>query len=177
MTSTVRIGTRGSALAVTQTTTVAEALAAAGGVDYELVRISGRSPEELLAPLAELTAAINDSPLDDLELEEPDGILRDSAPRPQPALTPALPDGATGLAIENVRSGEGGRFAVAMARAEEGFPVRYVEAASVGIELFEVHRDVFNALLPEGSPTREIVFQLATERLGRVRALPHHLGA
>ncbi len=44
--------------------------AASWAVDYELVRISGRSPEELLAPLAELTAAINDSPLDDLELED-----------------------------------------------------------------------------------------------------------
>ncbi len=35
----VRIGTRGSALAVTQTTTVAEALAKRGGFDVELVRI------------------------------------------------------------------------------------------------------------------------------------------
>ncbi|MFD1214725.1 hydroxymethylbilane synthase, partial [Arthrobacter sp. GCM10027362] len=34
-----RVGTRGSALAVTQTTTVAEALAAASGHPYEIVRV------------------------------------------------------------------------------------------------------------------------------------------
>ncbi|NKX53781.1 hydroxymethylbilane synthase [Arthrobacter mobilis] len=38
-TATFRVGTRGSALAVTQTTTVAEALAAASGHPYELVRV------------------------------------------------------------------------------------------------------------------------------------------
>lgn len=44
--------------------------AAKSAVDYELVRIGARSPDELLAPLARLTEAINDSPLDDLELED-----------------------------------------------------------------------------------------------------------
>jgi RimJ/RimL family protein N-acetyltransferase len=45
-----------------------EALAHAG--DYELQRISGLTPPELLEPLATATAAINDAPLDDLDLED-----------------------------------------------------------------------------------------------------------
>lgn len=40
MSGTVRVGTRASALALTQTTTVAESLARLGGVGYELVRVS-----------------------------------------------------------------------------------------------------------------------------------------
>lgn len=40
MNKPVRVGTRASALALTQTTTVAESLAALGGFDYELVRVS-----------------------------------------------------------------------------------------------------------------------------------------
>jgi len=38
--------------------------------DYELVRIRGYSPVELLEELAGITAAINDAPLDDLEIED-----------------------------------------------------------------------------------------------------------
>lgn len=38
--------------------------------DYELVRIQGLSPDELLDQLAQVSAAINDAPLDDLELED-----------------------------------------------------------------------------------------------------------
>ncbi len=37
---------------------------------YELVRIDGSSPEELLPPISELSEAVNDAPLDDLELED-----------------------------------------------------------------------------------------------------------
>jgi GNAT superfamily N-acetyltransferase len=44
--------------------------AAPHAADYELVRIAGYSPEELLEPLAVAAAAINDAPLDDLELED-----------------------------------------------------------------------------------------------------------
>ncbi|WP_028279108.1 hydroxymethylbilane synthase [Arthrobacter sp. H5] len=39
MSGRVRVGTRGSALALTQTTTVAESLSAMGGFDFELVRV------------------------------------------------------------------------------------------------------------------------------------------
>jgi len=46
----------------------AEAVAHAG--DYELVRIEGHAPEELLPAVAEITAAINDAPLDDLDIED-----------------------------------------------------------------------------------------------------------
>jgi GNAT superfamily N-acetyltransferase len=46
----------------------AEAAAAASA--YELLRIAGRTPDGLIAPVAELTAAINDAPLDDLDLED-----------------------------------------------------------------------------------------------------------
>ena len=45
-----------------------EALAQAG--DYELVRVSGYAPADLLPDLVDLTAAINDAPLDDLEWED-----------------------------------------------------------------------------------------------------------
>lgn len=37
---------------------------------YELIRIAGQPPEELLPDLVEVTAAINDAPLDDLHLEK-----------------------------------------------------------------------------------------------------------
>jgi GNAT superfamily N-acetyltransferase len=45
-----------------------EAAAQAG--DYELVRVEGRAPDELLPGIAQLTAAINDAPLDDLDIED-----------------------------------------------------------------------------------------------------------
>ena len=45
-----------------------EAAAAADG--YELVRVVGRTPPELLAGLVEVTAAINDAPTDDLDIED-----------------------------------------------------------------------------------------------------------
>ena len=38
--------------------------------DYELLRIAGPTPDDLLPALAEATAAINDAPLDDLEMED-----------------------------------------------------------------------------------------------------------
>jgi RimJ/RimL family protein N-acetyltransferase len=38
--------------------------------DYELVRIEGYAPDHLLPGLVDLTAAINDAPFDDLELED-----------------------------------------------------------------------------------------------------------
>jgi GNAT superfamily N-acetyltransferase len=46
----------------------AEAQAAASA--YELVRREGRTPDEELEALAELTASINDAPTDDLEIED-----------------------------------------------------------------------------------------------------------
>ncbi|HET9996142.1 MAG TPA: GNAT family N-acetyltransferase [Nocardioides sp.] len=45
-----------------------EALAHVG--EYELERIEGRSPADLLESLAVATAAINDAPLDDLDIED-----------------------------------------------------------------------------------------------------------
>jgi RimJ/RimL family protein N-acetyltransferase len=44
--------------------------AAAYAEDYELVRFTGAVPEELLGPIADLTASINDAPTDDLEMED-----------------------------------------------------------------------------------------------------------
>ncbi len=38
--------------------------------DYELVRIQGSSPDDLLDQLSQVSAAINDAPLDDLEIED-----------------------------------------------------------------------------------------------------------
>lgn len=46
----------------------AEALAAASA--YELVRRVGRTPDDELAPVAEMSAAINDAPTDDLDIED-----------------------------------------------------------------------------------------------------------
>jgi RimJ/RimL family protein N-acetyltransferase len=45
-----------------------EALEAAG--DYELIRVEGYSPDDLLPGLVELTSAINDAPFDALEWED-----------------------------------------------------------------------------------------------------------
>ena len=44
--------------------------AAAAAVDYELVRITGRSPDAMLPALSEIVAAINDAPTDDLDIED-----------------------------------------------------------------------------------------------------------
>lgn len=44
--------------------------ATAAAADYELVRIVGRTPDDLIDKVAELTAAINDAPLDDLDIED-----------------------------------------------------------------------------------------------------------
>jgi GNAT superfamily N-acetyltransferase len=44
--------------------------AASHATDYELLRIDGRTPEELLPAVADMTAAINDAPLDDLDIED-----------------------------------------------------------------------------------------------------------
>ena len=38
--------------------------------DYELVQVLGRTPDELLPAVSAITAAINDAPLDDLDIED-----------------------------------------------------------------------------------------------------------
>lgn len=43
--------------------------AASHASDYELLRIAGRTPADLLPAVAEMTAAINDAPNDDLDIE------------------------------------------------------------------------------------------------------------
>lgn len=54
--------------------------AAQAAAGYELLRLTGRTPEELLEPLAVASASINDAPLDDLDLEdesyEPERVRR-----------------------------------------------------------------------------------------------------
>jgi len=44
--------------------------AASAATDYELVRVVGRTPDDLLPAVAELTASINDAPTDDLDIED-----------------------------------------------------------------------------------------------------------
>ncbi len=44
--------------------------AADAAAAYELVRVFGRTPEALRPAVAEMTAAINDAPLDDLEIDD-----------------------------------------------------------------------------------------------------------
>ncbi|HEY2947530.1 MAG TPA: GNAT family N-acetyltransferase [Micromonosporaceae bacterium] len=46
------------------------AAAAERATDYELVRVSGPTPEEMLPDVARMTAAINDAPIDDLAVED-----------------------------------------------------------------------------------------------------------
>jgi GNAT superfamily N-acetyltransferase len=46
------------------------AAASAAASDYELIRLAGRTPDELMPAVAEMSAAINDAPLDDLEIED-----------------------------------------------------------------------------------------------------------
>lgn len=50
--------------------TVYDEAAAAASSSYELVRIAGSTPVHLLDSVAEMTAAINDAPLDDLDIED-----------------------------------------------------------------------------------------------------------
>ncbi len=44
--------------------------AAAVATDYELVRVVGRTPPELVDAVTRMTAAINDAPNDDLDVED-----------------------------------------------------------------------------------------------------------
>jgi len=44
--------------------------AAAAARDYELVRLHGRTPDELIGAVADVTGAINDAPTDDLDIED-----------------------------------------------------------------------------------------------------------
>jgi GNAT superfamily N-acetyltransferase len=44
--------------------------AAHAAADYELVRLVGRTPDDLLEAVAELAASINDAPTDDLDIED-----------------------------------------------------------------------------------------------------------
>lgn len=44
--------------------------AAAAARDYELVRLDGRAPHDLLPGVAQVTAAINDAPIDGLDIED-----------------------------------------------------------------------------------------------------------
>ena len=44
--------------------------AAAEASAYELLRIAGRTPDSLIEAMSELTAAINDAPMDDLDVED-----------------------------------------------------------------------------------------------------------
>lgn len=71
MTQTVRVGTRASALALTQTTTVAESIAGLGGFSYELVRVSttgdvNRASLSQIGGTGVFVAALRESLLDDM---------------------------------------------------------------------------------------------------------------
>ena len=44
--------------------------AAAAAADYELVLVEGRTPPEMLDSMVDMVAAINDAPLDDLDIED-----------------------------------------------------------------------------------------------------------
>ena len=51
---------------------VEEMYVGAAGVasDYELLRLPGRVPDDLICAVSEMTAAINDAPMDDLDIED-----------------------------------------------------------------------------------------------------------
>ncbi len=44
--------------------------AVAAAADYELVLVEGRTPQSMLEPMVDMVAAINDAPLDDLDIED-----------------------------------------------------------------------------------------------------------
>ena len=48
----------------------AYAEAAVFAQDYELLRFDGQTPDELLVAVSEMTGAINDAPVDDLDIED-----------------------------------------------------------------------------------------------------------
>ena len=48
----------------------AYAEAAVFAQDYELLRFEGQTPDELLVAVSEMTGAINDAPVDDLDIED-----------------------------------------------------------------------------------------------------------
>ena len=77
MTPAVRVGTRASALALTQTTTVAESLAALGEFGYELVRVSTTGDVNAWIDLSSLFPRAQRMP----PADELNGIAYDKATR------------------------------------------------------------------------------------------------
>ena len=71
---------------------------AAAASDYELVRIVGRTPEDLVGAMVELVSAINDAPTDDLDIEDEVFSPERLAAYEEAAMArgePALPAGGT----------------------------------------------------------------------------------
>ncbi len=102
-----RVGTRGSALAMTQTGTVADALAATSGAGYELVRVKTEG-DVTSGPLSQLggtgvfAAALRLSLLEagcdvavhslrDLPTTQPEGLVIAATPHAWTSATPVCP--------------------------------------------------------------------------------------
>jgi hydroxymethylbilane synthase len=119
MADSLRLGTRGSKLAVTQSQQVADAVTAATGISVELVIISTRGDQIQDRPLpeiggkglftVELEAALRDRSIDfavhslkDLPTDDPEGLILGAFPKradPRDAIVGATIDGLDAAAV------------------------------------------------------------------------------
>lgn len=177
MTTTVRIGTRASALARTQSQLVGDALAAATGLDYELVmiRTQGDASTEPLAQLGGtgvFVSALRDAllrgevdlavhSLKDLPTTPPEGIALAAVPtREDPRDVVVARDGLTlGELPQGARVGTGAPRRVAQ-----------LAALGLGIELVGVRGNVDTRIgkVAHGDLDAVVLARAGLARLGRV---------
>lgn len=177
--TTVRIGTRGSALAVAQTTTVANALRAKTGVDVEIVTVTthGDTSRESLSSLGG-TGVFATALRDALLAGECDVVvhsLKDLPTTAAPGLTiAAVPKrvdprdalcARDGLTLESLPEG---------ARVGTGSPRRAAQLASrrPDLEIIDIRGNVDTRLARIGVDLDAVVLAAAgLERLGRTDAI------
>lgn len=177
--TTVRIGTRGSALAVAQTTTVANALKAKTGVDVEIVTVTtqGDTSRESLSSLGG-TGVFATALRDALLAGECDVVvhsLKDLPTTAAPGLTiAAVPKrvdprdalcARDGLTLESLPEG---------ARVGTGSPRRAAQLASrrPDLEIIDIRGNVDTRLARIGVDLDAVVLAAAgLERLGRTDAI------
>lgn len=177
--TTVRIGTRGSALAVAQTTTVANALKAKTGVDVEIVTVTthGDTSRESLSSLGG-TGVFATALRDALLAGECDVVvhsLKDLPTTAAPGLTiAAVPKrvdprdalcARDGLTLESLPEG---------ARVGTGSPRRAAQLASrrPDLEIIDIRGNVDTRLARIGVDLDGVVLAAAgLERLGRTDAI------
>ncbi len=181
----LRVGTRGSALALAQTNTIASALAAKSGVAPEIVTISteGDRSTESLASLGG-TGIFANALRDALTAGEVDVVvhsLKDLPTAPHPGLViGAIPQRVDARDAVCARDGLTVDTLPAAARVGTGSPRRVAQlrARRPDLEVLDIRGNVDTRLAKVASGEYDAVILAAAglERLGRLEAVTEYLG-